>query len=183
MKKSELGPGQCGSVGWVLSRKVKGYWVNSWSGHMPRLWLPSPVRARGRGNPSMFLSCIEVFLLFLPPFPSYSKKEKKSELDRNVHRPFHLEHHREDCSLFLHPCPLRWSRSLCVCTIHLLEAGSLYAQVASFLSSFPFPSLSFYCFPPFFLVFCGTQLSKGPIAVKLHPYTAAVTVQKKLPIN
>ena len=30
-------PGWCGSVGWMLSCKLRGCWFNSWSGHMPRL--------------------------------------------------------------------------------------------------------------------------------------------------
>ena len=55
-KKTVLSPDCCGSMGWASSRKTKGCRFNSWSGHTPRLWAQSPVRACVRGNQSMFLS-------------------------------------------------------------------------------------------------------------------------------
>ena len=36
-------PDWCGSVGWVLSPKPKGHWIESHSGHMPGLWARSLV--------------------------------------------------------------------------------------------------------------------------------------------
>ena len=38
-KKLPLCPDQCGSVGWALSRKVKGRQFDPWSGHVPSLWV------------------------------------------------------------------------------------------------------------------------------------------------
>ena len=35
----------CGSVGWALPHKLKGPRFDSWSGHMPGLWVQSQVRA------------------------------------------------------------------------------------------------------------------------------------------
>ena len=52
----------CGSVGWSIICKPKCHWFNSWSGHMPRLWIQSPVGAHMRGSRSMFLSRIDVSL-------------------------------------------------------------------------------------------------------------------------
>ena len=64
----QCSPDQCGSVDRVLSCRVKGCWLDSRSGHMPRLWADALVCARG--SQSMFLSHIDVSLpLFLPPFP------------------------------------------------------------------------------------------------------------------
>ena len=37
-------PGWCGSVGWSSSHKAKGHWFDSRSGHMPELWVRSPVQ-------------------------------------------------------------------------------------------------------------------------------------------
>ena len=55
----------------ALSHKQKGYRFESWSGHMPGLWVWSPVGVRMRSNWSIFLSHIDVSLpLFHPPFLS-----------------------------------------------------------------------------------------------------------------
>ena len=40
----------------ALSCIPKGWGFNSWSGHMPGLWVWSPVRTHMNGNQSMFLS-------------------------------------------------------------------------------------------------------------------------------
>ena len=56
----------------TFSHKSKGCRFDSWSGHMPRLQVWSPVGVSTRGNWSMFLSCIDVSLLLSPPpFPSF----------------------------------------------------------------------------------------------------------------
>ena len=59
-------------LSWLgIIHEAKGRQFSSWSGHMPGLWVQSPVGAGTRGNPSMFLSHIDAsFPLFLPPFPS-----------------------------------------------------------------------------------------------------------------
>ena len=49
------------------SCEPKGRGFNPWSGHTPRLWVRSPVRAHTRGNQSMFPTHVEGSL---PPFPS-----------------------------------------------------------------------------------------------------------------
>ena len=55
----------------ALSHKPKGSGLVSWSGHITRLWVHSPVRVCIRGNQPMFLSHINVSLpLSLPPTPS-----------------------------------------------------------------------------------------------------------------
>ena len=68
-------PDQCGTVGCVLSHKVKGCcWFDSWSGHMLGLWVQALVEAHVRGNQSMFLSHIDVSLpVFLPSALSKNK--------------------------------------------------------------------------------------------------------------
>ena len=48
LKKIGQCPVQCSSVGWVLSFKPKGHSFDSWSEHMPGLWVPSLVRAHAR---------------------------------------------------------------------------------------------------------------------------------------
>ena len=64
--------------GWASSCKLKVCQVDSASGHMPALWVRSPVGAPVRGNWLMFLSHIDVSPpLFIPPFPSQKIKIKK----------------------------------------------------------------------------------------------------------
>ena len=60
----------------VLPSKWKGYRYNSQSGHMPRLWVQSLVRACTKGNQEMFLSHIvslslslSLSLILPPSFP------------------------------------------------------------------------------------------------------------------
>ena len=45
-----LSPGWCGSLGWVLSRKLKGLWFDSHTGHMPGLPMGSPVVGVGEAT-------------------------------------------------------------------------------------------------------------------------------------
>ena len=42
------------------SHRPKGHGFDSQSGHIPRLWVLSPVPACARGNRSMFLSYIHI---------------------------------------------------------------------------------------------------------------------------
>ena len=71
LKMQYLSPHWYGSVGWALFHKAKGRRLDSWSVHMPGLWVPSPVGLCTRGNQCKFLSYINVSLShFLPPFPS-----------------------------------------------------------------------------------------------------------------
>ena len=44
------------AVGWASSREAKDCRFDSWWGHMPGLWAPSPVGMHVRGNPSMSFS-------------------------------------------------------------------------------------------------------------------------------
>ena len=58
---------QSASFGLASCCEAKGCQFDSWSGHMPRLWVWSPVGACMRGNWSMALSHISASLpLFLP---------------------------------------------------------------------------------------------------------------------
>lgn len=41
-----MSPGWCGLVG-VLSCALKGHRLDYWSGHIPRLWIQSPVPGQG----------------------------------------------------------------------------------------------------------------------------------------
>ena len=50
------------------SHGLKGCGFDSWSRHILRLWVQSPVGVWAAGNQSMFLSCIDV-ALSLPPLP------------------------------------------------------------------------------------------------------------------
>ena len=74
--KKRESPGWCGSVGWSLPCKLKGWQFDSPSGHMPGSQAGSQARSpagvRMRGNPSMFLS-----LSFSLPSPLNLKKKKK----------------------------------------------------------------------------------------------------------
>ena len=77
-KEKESSSDQGGSVGWEWSCTVKDHWFNSQSGHIPALWVWSPVGACMGGSQSMFLSHINVSLpFFLPAFLCLSKKKKK----------------------------------------------------------------------------------------------------------
>ena len=67
-------PDRCGSVGWASSCKAKDLLLDPQSGHLPGLWVQSPVRVHTRSNQSMFLSHIDVSLPPLLP-PSLSKNK------------------------------------------------------------------------------------------------------------
>ena len=54
----------------ALTHNPKGCGFDSRSGHMPRVQARSQVRVCAGDNRSMFLSHIDIFFLFLPPFPS-----------------------------------------------------------------------------------------------------------------
>ena len=56
----------CGSIGWVLSHKVKGHQLDSGSGHMPELQVQS--RSGHIGEETNW--CFSLTSTFLPPFPS-----------------------------------------------------------------------------------------------------------------
>ena len=57
-----------GSVGWsIIPYTKKGYRFAPWSGHIPRLWVWSPVGAHMRGNRLIFLSHIDVSLCLSLP--------------------------------------------------------------------------------------------------------------------
>ena len=64
-------PGWCGSVDGVLAGNPTVPGFDSQSGPVPALWARPPRWGRARGNQSMYLSHIDVFLpLFLPHFPA-----------------------------------------------------------------------------------------------------------------
>ena len=63
------GPACCGSVGWASFSKAKGHQFDSWSQHLPGLWVQSPLEVHTRGG--------RCFSPFLPPFP-LSKEQIKS---------------------------------------------------------------------------------------------------------
>ena len=85
--KDQPRPDLCGSAGWVSSHKAKGCWFDSGSGHMPGFWVQFPVGAHTRANQLMFLSHINVSVsLFLPPFLPLSKKEKKSQPNKETYK-------------------------------------------------------------------------------------------------
>ena len=66
-------PGWCGSVDWAPACKPKGYWFNSWSGHMPELPARSLVGGVWEAT-NWCISCtLMLFCLFLPPLPSLEK--------------------------------------------------------------------------------------------------------------
>ena len=67
-------PDQCGFIGWASSLKAHGCLFDSWSWHMPRLLVQSPVGARARGNWSLFLSHVDVSLSFSLPSPASKNK-------------------------------------------------------------------------------------------------------------
>ena len=77
-KKGKPWPG--GSVSWSIILYTKKLWFNSWSGHIPRLQVPSLVEAQTGGKLSMFLSHTDVLSLSIslslhpPPFISKINK-------------------------------------------------------------------------------------------------------------
>ena len=70
IKKTQILPWLGGSVGWSMvlyPKRYRTFWIgigpcrfDSWSGHIPRLQVRSPVRAHMGGNQLMFLSHIDV---------------------------------------------------------------------------------------------------------------------------
>ena len=74
--KKTVSPEWYGSVGWASSHKAKGCRFNSWSGHMPGLWVRAPYGACTRSNQLMFLSHVDVSLP-LPPSLSFVLKINK----------------------------------------------------------------------------------------------------------
>ena len=62
----------------VSSPKLKGHGFDTWSGHMPRLWVLAQVRVCTRGNGTMFLSCVVVSLL------SFSLLSPCSKINKHV---------------------------------------------------------------------------------------------------
>ena len=80
-------PDQRSLDGWVLSCKAEGQLFNSWSGHMPRLRVWSPVRVPTRGNQLMFLT-----LMFLSLFLLLSRKERKRMREREKKKKIFLGH-------------------------------------------------------------------------------------------
>ena len=75
------------------SHTQKGHGFDSWSGHMPRLWVQSSIGACTAGNPSMFLSHTGNSSLSLPPLPlslksmveiSSGKDKKKKKKERSL---------------------------------------------------------------------------------------------------
>ena len=93
VKKHPVCPGQCGSIGWALSCKLKGSRFDSWSGHMPvsRVW--SLVGVCARGNQLMFISS------FSPPSLLYKTNTRKKK-NTHTHHVFNLT--------------LKWFREKCV---------------------------------------------------------------------
>ena len=70
VKNENNGPGQAGQLVGVLSHKPTSCGYNPQSGHIPRLWVQSPIRAHAGGNCLMFLSHILFLSLSSPPsFP------------------------------------------------------------------------------------------------------------------
>ena len=72
--KENMDPDWCG---WKSSYKAKHCWFDSQLSHMPRLWVQSPVGVHTRGNQSMFLSHIDISLLFLSSFLSLKQTQIK----------------------------------------------------------------------------------------------------------
>ena len=54
VKMMMMGPDSCGSMGWVLSHKVKGPQFDSWSRHMPGMRARSPVGGVGGATNQCF---------------------------------------------------------------------------------------------------------------------------------
>ena len=67
-KPQKIGPGQGGSVNWCIILLPKGCGFKSWSGHICRLWVGSPVWAHMGGNQLMLLSCVDVSLALFISF-------------------------------------------------------------------------------------------------------------------
>ena len=59
-----LSPGRVAQLSGAWSHAAKGWGFDSWSGHMPRLKVQSPVGAHIGGNQSVFLPHIDVSLCF-----------------------------------------------------------------------------------------------------------------------
>ena len=76
----------CGSVG-ASSHKPKGWQLDSWSGHMPTLWVLSSVRCmQGWGSNKCF-SSHRCFSLSLPLSLIFHKKCPWVRIKKNMHRP------------------------------------------------------------------------------------------------
>ena len=76
-EKDDEGPGWCSQLVGASLCEPKGYGFDSWSGHMPRLWVQSPVGVHAKGSWSVLLSHINVSLpLCLSPPSPLSKISK-----------------------------------------------------------------------------------------------------------
>ena len=62
--EEEVGPDQCGSVGWVLTHTVTGPQLDSWSGPVPGLQVQSLVR--GYTMPRLWVWSPELIDVSLP---------------------------------------------------------------------------------------------------------------------
>lgn len=78
LMKSHLGPGCCGSVAWASACKLKGYWFDFQSGHMPGLQTRFPIGGCQEAA-SQCLSHIDVSLPVC--LPTLYLLKKKSHLE------------------------------------------------------------------------------------------------------
>ena len=88
LQDATAGPGWCGSADWVPACKLKGCRFDSQSGHIPRLWVLSAVRAHTEATDCCF-SLTSMFLslslsLSLPLFLKTSMPSVKIFLKKPV---------------------------------------------------------------------------------------------------
>ena len=76
MSKGHKNADQYDPVEWALSHKVEGHWFDSWSGHMPGLWVRSPVSVHMRNDQCFSLTSMLLFLSFFLPPPSLKVNKK-----------------------------------------------------------------------------------------------------------
>ena len=69
----------------ALFHKLEGHRLSYQSGHMPGLWVQSPVKLHGRGNQLMFLSHTGASLPLSPSIPLSLKSMSMSSGDKKYY--------------------------------------------------------------------------------------------------
>ena len=88
-------PDQCGWAVWVMSLKAKGCWIDSWSAHMPGLWVHRFSPQLGHvWETSVFLSLSLLPLSLKINKSNLKKKEKPITKDYILSDPFVWNPHK-----------------------------------------------------------------------------------------
>lgn len=103
-KFKKLRLGQCRSV-MSVDLWTKRSWLNLWSGHMLRLWAPSPIGGYAGGSWSVILCHCWCFYLSVPLWSQFKKKRFSSMKQLNISKYLHMTQFAVD----INPCSFQMS--------------------------------------------------------------------------